>query len=54
MMKKKVAEKARKSGVNIKISIYEEMYHDFQLLIPSLEESKNAWAEIKEFIKKNI
>lgn len=51
---KKVAEKARKSGVNIKISIYEEMSHAFQLLIPSLEESKNARTEIKEFIKENI
>lgn len=50
----KVAEKARKSGVNVKITIYEGMSHDFQLLIPTLEESKNAWKEIKEFIEDNV
>ncbi|MBE6050329.1 MAG: alpha/beta hydrolase [Clostridium sp.] len=50
----KVSEVATKAGVNSKVSIYKEMSHDFQIFIPELEESKNAWEEIEKFIEDNV
>lgn len=47
----RVAEKAKKAGVKAKITVYDEMSHDFQILIPDLEESKAAWLEMKEFLE---
>lgn len=46
----KVYEKAKQAGVKVKQTIYEGMSHDFQLLLPTLEESADAWKEIAEFI----
>lgn len=46
-----VAKKARKSGVHVKQTTYKEMSHDFQLLLPTLKESKAAWKEMKAFIR---
>ncbi len=50
----KVAQKARETGCNVKITVYDEMPHDFQVLIPQLEQSQKAWNEIKNFIEENI
>lgn len=50
----KVAQKARETGCNAKITVYYEMPHDFQVLIPQLEQSQKAWNEIKNFIEENI
>ncbi len=46
----KVYEKAKKAGVQVKHTVYEGMSHDFQLLLPSLDESALAWQEIAQFI----
>ncbi len=43
-------EKALKSGVNVKMTKYYGMWHDFQYLTPFLKESKQAWREIGDFI----
>ena len=43
-------EKALNSGVNVKMTKYYGMWHDFQYLTPFLKESKQAWREIGEFI----
>lgn len=51
---KEAAEKAREAGVNVKFSIYDEMSHDFQLLIPGIEESEAAWKEMKQFVEENM
>ena len=36
------------------VTVYDEMPHDFQVLIPQLEQSQKAWNEIKNFIEENI
>lgn len=46
----KVYEKAKAAGVDVKHTLYEGMSHDFQLFLPTLEESAAAWKEIGEFI----
>ena len=48
----KVANEAKKAGVNVSQTTYEGMSHDFQLLLPQLDETKKAWVEISEFMNK--
>lgn len=45
-----VAKRAKNAGVYVRQTTYKEMSHDFQLLLPSLRESKAAWKEMKRFI----
>ena len=47
-------EKALKKGVKVKLTKYYGMWHDFQYLTPFLNESKQAWREIGEFINSII
>ena len=42
---------ANDAGVSVKQTTYQGMFHVFQALFPSLEEARDAWAEVKEFIK---
>lgn len=45
-----VAAKARQQGVKVRLSIYEGMFHIFQMAAKMLPESKRAWVEIGKFI----
>ena len=45
-----VAAKARAQGVKVRLSIYEGMFHVFQMAAKMLPESKPAWVEIGKFI----
>lgn len=45
-----VAAKAREQGVKVRLSIYEGMFHIFQMAAKMLPESKRAWAEIGKFM----
>ncbi len=45
-----VAAKAREQGVKVRLSIYEGMFHIFQMAAKMLPESKRAWTEIGKFI----
>lgn len=45
-----VAAKAREQGVKVHLSIYEGMFHLFQMAAKMLPESKRAWIEIGRFI----
>lgn len=47
-----VAKKAEAAGVDVKLTSYYGMSHCFQQLFPQFAESKAAWEEIGEFIKK--
>lgn len=52
-----VAEKARNSGVRVRLSIYEGMFHVFQMAMLMIPESKKAWKEVGKFldiIQKNL
>ena len=51
---KAVVTEAKAKGVNVTFSVYEEMSHDFQLFLPGLEQSKNAWKEISDFLLKEF
>lgn len=45
-----VAAKARAQGVKVRLSVYEGMFHVFQMAATMLPESKKAWVEIGRFI----
>lgn len=45
-----VAEKAKASGVKVKLSVYEGMFHVFQMAGKLMPESAKAWAEIGRFM----
>ena len=44
-------EKAKKQGVKVRLSIYEGMFHVFQMAMLMMPESKRAWAEVGKFIE---
>lgn len=45
------AAKAREQGVRVRLSIYEGMFHIFQMAARMLPESKRAWVEIGKFLE---
>lgn len=45
------AKKARESEVEVELTVYEGMFHDFQMAGNLLPESKKAWEEVGNFIK---
>ncbi len=45
-----VAAKAREQGVKVRLSIYDGMFHVFQMAAKLLPESKRAWVEIGKFM----
>lgn len=49
-----VANAAKEAGVNCQFTVYEGMSHDFQLFMPDIEESQQAWKEIAEFMTKEF
>lgn len=46
-----VAMKAKEAGVRIRLSVYEGMFHVFQMAATLMPESKKAWAEVGRFIE---
>lgn len=46
-----VAEKAKSAGVKVRLSVYEGMFHVFQMALLMLPESKRAWAEVGRFLE---
>jgi len=47
-----VAERARNQKVKVKLSVYEGMFHVFQMAGDLIPESKAAWKEVGTFINK--
>ena len=45
------AAKARSQGVKVRLSVYEGMFHVFQMGYLNIPESKRAWCEIKKFLQ---
>lgn len=43
-------EKAREKGSKVRLSIYEDMFHVFQMAGMLMPESKKAWAEVEKFL----
>ncbi len=50
----RLAEKAREAGVDVRLSIYEGMFHLFQMAPLSLAESKKAWSEVGYFLERAL
>lgn len=46
------AEKAKKAGCDVTLTVYPEMFHVFQLSMDKLAESREAWEEIRRFLRK--
>lgn len=46
-----VAAKAREQGIKVRLSIYEGMFHVFQMAYLAIPESKRAWVEVGKFIE---
>lgn len=46
-----VANKINAKGGFVKLSVYEGMFHVFQMCFSMIPESKNAWDEVEDFIK---
>ncbi len=46
-----LAKKAKAAGVKVRLSIYEEMFHVFQMGELMLPESKRAWEEVGKFLR---
>ena len=47
----RVAKKAKDAGVKVRMSIYEGMFHVFQMAMLLMPESKRAWAEVGRFLE---
>ena len=47
---KMVAQKAQKAGVSVQLTVYEGMFHVFQMALKLLPESRDAWIEIGKFL----
>lgn len=45
-----VAQKAKEKNVKVRLSIYEGMFHVFQMALQLLPESRKAWEEVRRFI----
>lgn len=45
-----VEEKAKKAGVRVRCTVYEGMFHEFQMSRGMLPESREAWREIREYL----
>lgn len=48
---KSVAAKAKKAGVKVRLSVYDGMFHVFQMGLDLIPESREAWDEVKEFLR---
>lgn len=45
-----VAKKAKQAGVKVRLSVYEGMFHVFQMAMHGLPEAKRAWGEVGHFL----
>ena len=45
------ARKAREAGGRVRVSVYGEMFHVFQMCLNLIPESREAWAEVGEFLR---
>lgn len=47
----RLAQKAKDQGVKVRLSVYEGMFHVFQMAMLLMPESKRAWAEVGRFFE---
>jgi acetyl esterase/lipase len=49
-----LARKAAEAGVDITLTVYPAMSHDFALLLPELQESVDSFKEIRDFVRRHL
>ena len=49
---KAIVAKAKEAGCKVDCTVYDGMFHEFQMANPFLPEAKKAWQEVKEFIER--
>ena len=49
---RQVAKKAKKAGVKVRCTVYEGMFHVFQMAKGAIPESRRAWKEVWEFLSR--
>lgn len=47
----RVANKAKKKGVKVRLSVYKGMFHVFQMALLMMPESRMAWKEVGRFLR---
>ena len=47
------AQKAHDAGVNVRLEVYPEMFHVFQMGLSLLPESAEAWKKVAQFIEED-
>ena len=46
----RAAKKAKAAGCVVQLTIYDELFHVFQLGMKKMKDSREAWKEIEEFL----
>ena len=46
------AAKAREAGVKVRLSVYDGMFHVFQMGLDLIPESREAWNEVEEYLRR--
>ena len=49
-----LAKKAAEAGVDMTLTVYPAMSHDFALLLPELQDSVDSFEEIRDFVKRHM
>ncbi len=49
-----LARKAAEAGVDITLTVYPAMSHDFALLLPELQDSVDSFKEIRDFVRRHL
>ena len=49
-----LAKKAADDGVDVTLTVYPGMSHDFALMLPELQDSVNSFKEIRDFVKRHL
>lgn len=49
-----LAREAAEAGVDITLTVYPAMSHDFALLLPELQESVDSFKEIRDFVRRHL
>lgn len=50
----RAAKKAKAAGCEVKLTVYDGMFHVFQLGMKKMKESREAWKEIERFVSNSI
>lgn len=50
----RLADNARAAGVDVSLSVWQKMWHEWHMFVPYLPEAKQAFTEIEAFIRESV